>query len=182
MKRAVFLDRDDTIIRNVPYLGDPARVELMPGAREGLILLREAGWPLYIVSNQSGVGRGLITKQQVRAVNEAMEEKLGGGYFADYYLCYAAPDDPYGAEERKPSPAMLQQAAQEHDLDLRGSVMIGDRGSDVMCGKNAGCVSILVLGHSGGDDVEEARKEADFVARDLQEAAMWWLARTEGEL
>jgi D-glycero-D-manno-heptose 1,7-bisphosphate phosphatase len=175
MKAALFLDRDDTIIRNIPYLGDATRVRLMPGALEGLRLLQEAGWPLFIVSNQSGVGRGLITKEQVHQVNAAMEAQLIGIHIAGYYLCYAAPEDPYGADERKPSPAMLLQAAQEHDLDLERSVMIGDRWSDVQCAKNAGCRSVLTLGHSGEDDLTEARSLADFVAPDLRAAAEWIL-------
>lgn len=178
MKPAFFLDRDDTIIRNIPYLGDPSQVDLMPGALEGLRLLQRTGRPLFIVSNQSGVGRGLITKEQVRLVNEAMEAKLEGVFFAGYYLCYGAPEDPYGADERKPSPVMLRRAAEEHGLDLGRSVMIGDRLSDVQCGKNAGCTSILTLGHSGEDDLVEAKAVADFVAEDLVAAARWILGQS----
>jgi len=180
MKPAFFLDRDDTIIRNIPYLGDADRVELMPGALEGLRLLEKTGWPLFVVSNQSGVGRGLITKEQVRLVNEAMEMRLGGIRFTGYYLCYGAPEDPYAADDRKPAPAMLLRAAEEHGLDLGRSVMIGDRLSDVQCGKNAGCLSILTLGHSGGDDLKEAKVLADFVAEDLVAAATWVRAKYPG--
>ena len=77
-KRAVFLDRDDTLIENVPYLGDPAKVKLMPGAAEALLQFRKANLTLVVISNQSGVGRGYITKAQVRSVDARMEELLSG--------------------------------------------------------------------------------------------------------
>jgi D-glycero-D-manno-heptose 1,7-bisphosphate phosphatase len=180
MKSAIFLDRDDTIIRNVPYLGDPTLVELMPGALEGLRKFQEKGWPLFVVSNQSGVGRGLITREQVALVNQAMESLLVGIKIAGYYLCYEEPGNESGLTERKPSPALLLRAAREHGLDLASSYMIGDRLSDVQCGKNAGCQSILTLGHSGEDDLDAARSRADFVAENLLVAARWVLGQSQG--
>ncbi|NBT89638.1 MAG: HAD-IIIA family hydrolase, partial [Verrucomicrobia bacterium] len=93
-KAAVFLDRDDTLIENIPYLGDPSQVRLMPGAAEACQTLHRAGFLLFIVSNQSGVGRGLITKEQVRAVDQRMESLLGKpGIISGYYHCFAAPGD-----------------------------------------------------------------------------------------
>jgi D-glycero-D-manno-heptose 1,7-bisphosphate phosphatase len=106
-----------------------------------------------------------------------MEASLEDVVISGYYLCYAAPEDPYGAPERKPSPAMLLQAAEEHGLDLKSSIMIGDRLSDVQCGKNAGCTAILTLGHSGDDDLVAARLLADYVAQDLKAAAEWVLQK-----
>ena len=176
-KRAIFLDRDDTLIKNVPYLGDPSQVTLMPKVRENLPRLKAAGFELFLVSNQSGVGRGLITKEQVDAVNEEMFRQLGGNLFTGLYMCYAAPGQPDANNERKPGAGLLFKARDEHDLDLTVSVFVGDRISDVQCGINAGCKSVLLL-HDTEDSVEErevAKKLAHFVARDVAEATEWIL-------
>ncbi len=180
MNWAIFFDRDDTLIRNVPYLGDPDQVELLPGAIECVHMLRDAGARLILVSNQSGVGRGLITKEQVVAVNTRMVQLLGIGDLDAEYLCYASPEDPYGAEERKPSPLMLQRAAEEHALDLSSSFMVGDKWIDVECGHRAGCLSVLVTTGTDSQHHQRAQAEADYVAGDLNVAAEWIL-RTHRE-
>jgi len=176
LRRAVFLDRDDTININIPYLGDPAQVKLLPTVPESLLRLRDAGFLLFVISNQSGVGRGLISKQQVESVFSEIIRHLGWNPFAQVYNCYAAPGDPYGAEERKPSPAMLLQAAREFPIDLPASFMIGDRGTDVMAGKNAGCRSILVLNGRDPNDLSETSRQADRVCNTLAEATDWILS------
>ena len=172
-KAAVFLDRDDTLIENIPYLGDPSKVRLMPGAAEACQKLRQAGYLLFVVSNQSGVGRGLITKEQVRAVDQKMEFSLGGpGTISGYYHCFAAPGDPYD-ERRKPSPAMLQEAAHEHGLDLARSFMIGNRLSDIQAGLRAGCSAILLDLRVPTEEKAEATKTASFIAKDWNSAMGW---------
>ena len=169
-KAAVFLDRDDTLIENIPYLGDPSKVRLMPGAAEACQKLSQAGLPLFVVSNQSGVGRGWITKDQVRAVDLKMESLLGKtGVIQGYYHCYAAPGDPYD-ERRKPSPAMLLEAAREHGLDLSQSTMVGNRLSDLEAGLRAGCASILLDLHVPLEERLEAARVASFVAKDWNSA------------
>jgi len=173
--RAVFLDRDDTLIVNIPYLGDPSRVKLLPGAQESLDLLQAGGFDLFLVSNQSGVGRGLITTEQVRQVNDEMCRQLGGDYFKGMYFCYAAPEDVAGAQDRKPSPGLLLRAREEHGLDLEKSFMIGDRLSDVECGLNAGCRSVLVLTGTEETNLVEAQIKAHHIAHNLLEAANWIL-------
>jgi D-glycero-D-manno-heptose 1,7-bisphosphate phosphatase len=173
--RAVFLDRDDTLIRNIPYLGDPAMVELLPGVADGLGALRNAGFRLYLVSNQSGVGRGLITKAQVAAVNAEMERRIGLS-LDGAYLCYADPADPYAADERKPSPTLLFRARDEHGLDLARSFIIGDKKIDIECGRNAGCQgSILVRTGTEPAAVEGAEALSDFTAPTFAQAADWIL-------
>ena len=119
--RAVFFDRDDTLMVNVPYLGDPTKVEIFADAAEALFALRKAGFLLFVVSNQSGVGRGLITREQVHAVNAEMKRQFDGDYIHAFYHSFATPDDPY-ATDRKPSPELLQEAAKAHNLDLAGLV------------------------------------------------------------
>jgi D-glycero-D-manno-heptose 1,7-bisphosphate phosphatase len=175
LKRAVFFDRDDTLILNIPYNGDPSKVQLMPGVKDSLKLLSEAGFLLFLASNQSGVGRGMITVEQVEAVNETMHQLIGDNFFEGDYMCFAAPGQA-GGENRKPSPYMLQQAAKDFDLDLTSSFMVGDRLSDMQCGKNAHCKCVLVPTVSYEDEIVEAKALADFVAKDLLEAAQWILS------
>ncbi len=176
--RAVFLDRDDTLMVNVPYLGDPTLVEIFPEAAQALYTLRQAGLLLFVVSNQSGVGRGLITRDQVFAVNAELKRQLNGDYIHAFFHSYAAPDDPY-ATDRKPSPELLLRAAKEHDLDLPASFFIGDRLSDIECGLNAGCRSVLLTHHKSSRreslDQEDAaaREKAHYVAPTLMDAANW---------
>ena len=178
-KAAVFLDRDDTLIKNIPYLGDPSQVRLMPGAAEACQKLREAGLPLFVVSNQSGVGRGLITKEQVRAVDAKMEFLLGKpGMISAYYHCYAAPGDPYD-ERRKPSPAMLMEASREHGLDLTQSIMVGNRLSDIQAGIRAGCSAVLLDLQVPTEDRAEAGQAASFTAKDWSTAAAWILQKVK---
>ena len=178
-KASVFLDRDDTLIENIPYLGDPSKVRLMSGAAEALQKLCKAGLPLFVVSNQSGVGRGLITKEQVRAVNLKMESLLGAAVnISGYYHCYAAPGDPYD-ERRKPSPSMLQEAAREHGLDLARSTMVGNRLSDLQAGQQAGCLTVLLDLRVPADEKTEAARHATFVAKDWNSAVEFILGKTK---
>jgi D-glycero-D-manno-heptose 1,7-bisphosphate phosphatase len=169
--RAVFLDRDDTLIRNVPYLGDPTQVVPIPGAPEAIKSLKDAGFLLFVVSNQSGVGRGLITEDQVHAVNAEMERQFGEGILDGYYMCYGDPADPEASRDRKPSPALLFQARDENGLDLAASYMVGDKQIDIDCGHNAGCRSVLV--RTG--EFDGVGSGADFSARDIGEATEWIL-------
>ena len=178
-KAAVFLDRDDTLIENVPYLGDPTQVQLLPGAKEAIAQLHQAGLLLIVVSNQSGVGRGLISKAQVRSVDAKMEELLGGkGIIAAFSHCYAAPGDPYD-ERRKPSPLMLQEAATEHGLSLNNSFMVGNRLSDIQSGASAGCRTIILELRIPPEDVKACTKLATFSAKDWFAASAWILRSKE---
>ncbi|MCS7064526.1 MAG: HAD family hydrolase [Methylacidiphilales bacterium] len=176
-RAAVFLDRDDTLIVNVPYLGDPEGVVLLNGVREGLWRLKGAGLALVVITNQSGVGRGLISVEQVEAVNRRVMELVGEGVIERVYSCYGTPEwDPEGC--RKPSPRLVWQAARELDLDLGRSFFIGDRRSDMLCARNAGVKGVLVLtGRHDPAEVERAKGEADWVARDFAEAVGWVMVR-----
>mgnify|MGYP003339074179 FL=1 len=175
-KAAVFLDRDDTLIENVPYLGDPDKVRLLPGAQEAMKMLHHENLPLVVVSNQSGVGRGLITKEQVRAVDARMETLLGMGFF-EYRHCFAAPGDPYD-DQRKPSPRMLQESAEEHHFDLSRSFMVGNRLSDIQAGRAAGCKTVLLKLRAYPEDEKESIALADYCAESWDDAATWIVSRT----
>jgi histidinol-phosphate phosphatase family protein len=150
---AVFLDRDGTLIEHVPYLSDPALVRLLPGAAEALVRLRRAGFACVLVTNQSAIGRGMLTVERLEEIHAELDRQLAahGAALEAVYYCPAAPG---GADrtvvecpDRKPGPGMLLRAAAERRLDLAASWMVGDLISDVMAGLNAGCRSILV--HSG---------------------------------
>jgi D-glycero-D-manno-heptose 1,7-bisphosphate phosphatase len=140
--RALFLDRDGTVIEECGYLADPALVRALPGAAPALAALASEGWKLIVVSNQSGVGRGLITAPQMEAVHRRFLDLMQsqGIPIADSYVCTHTPED--RCQCRKPSPFLLQRAAHEHGLDLTASFMIGDREGDILCGRNAGCSTI----------------------------------------
>ncbi len=146
--RAAFLDRDGTIIEDVGYPSDPDLVQLLPGALEGLRWLRDRGYALVVVSNQSGIGRGLIAPAQAAAVDRRFRAVLGdaGIELAAVEYCPHAPED--GCVCRKPAPGMLKKAIAELEIDTAASIMIGDKVSDVEAGEAAGVSGILL----GGDD------------------------------
>jgi histidinol-phosphate phosphatase family protein len=137
---ALLVDRDGTIVRDVPYNGDPALVDPMPGARAALDEVRAAGVPVAVISNQSGVGRGVLTDAQVDAVNARVSELLGP--FAGWFVCRHAPDE--GCACRKPEPELLLKAAAELGVEPARCVMIGDIGADVEAARRAGARGILV--------------------------------------
>jgi histidinol-phosphate phosphatase family protein len=143
---AVFLDRDGTVIHDTDYPRDPADVTLIPGAAEALDELARAGYRPVIVSNQSGIGRGLVTEAEAAAVHERFLGLLSslGVRIAGSYFCPHAPDEGCGC--RKPSPELLLRAAEELDLDLSRSVMVGDKDSDVEAGRRAGCKAVRFRG------------------------------------
>jgi histidinol-phosphate phosphatase family protein len=137
---AVLFDRDGTLIVDVPYNGDPDRVEPVPWARSAVARLRAAGVPTAVVSNQSGVARGLLTPEQVRAVNARVEALLGP--LGPWVWCPHGPDD--GCDCRKPAPGLILRAAEELGVDPRACVVIGDIGADVEAARAAGARAILV--------------------------------------
>jgi histidinol-phosphate phosphatase family protein len=138
--RAVLLDRDGTLVVDVPYNGDPARVVPMPGAREALERLRVAGVALAVVSNQSGVARGVVSPADVSAVNQRIEEVLGP--LGPWFVCPHGPDDGCGC--RKPAPGMVLAAARALGVHPADCVLIGDTGADVDAAHAAGTRAVLV--------------------------------------
>jgi D-glycero-D-manno-heptose 1,7-bisphosphate phosphatase len=179
MNTAVFLDRDGTIIKEKEYLCDPAQVELLPGARGGLRHLVAAGFKLFIVSNQSGVGRGLFTLADVEAVNARLLRELDGDgvRFAKIYIAPEAPGQP--SRGRKPSPQFLFDARDEFGLELAGSYVIGDKWIDLECGWNAGVKQSILVRTGYGAEVERAAAEklARAVVVDNLAAAAEWIVR-----
>ncbi|HEY6486017.1 MAG TPA: HAD family hydrolase [Candidatus Cybelea sp.] len=142
---AVLFDRDETIVVDVPFNGDPERVEPAPDARALLDRLRAAGLPLAVVSNQSGIGRGLLTSEAVDAVNRRVNELLGP--FAGFFVCPHAPED--GCDCRKPKPKLIVDAARALGVDPACCVVVGDRASDVEAARSAGAIALRIEGPQG---------------------------------
>lgn len=143
-RRALFLDRDGTLIVDVGYPNDPAEVELIPGAADALREL-QSSWTLVVISNQSGIARGIITDTEAAAVHAQFTSLFAadGVTFAGSYYCPHGPDA--GCRCRKPAPGLLLDAARELDLDLAASIMIGDKPSDLEAGRAAGCKDGLLM-------------------------------------
>jgi len=161
---AVFFDRDGTLMEDAHYCGDPALVKVFPGVPEALRRLKDAGFAVVIISNQSGIGRGLITEAQYLAVQDEFLRQVGRDLIDDSYYC---PDAPGVASNcRKPEPGMVLAAAAAHHIDLAASYFVGDKSADIECGRRAGTRTVLVLTGYG----REQKCAADFTCRDAVEA------------
>lgn len=174
---AVFFDRDNTIVDDPGFIKHPDQVKLMPGAAKALRRVRGCGHKIIIVSNQSGVARGLITEEQLVGVNARLHKLLADQQVSvdAVYCCPYLDGDEAVVEEyrrdshlRKPEPGMLLKAAREHDIDLSKSWMIGDRSTDVAAGAAANCRTILVNSDRGSYN---GRVQPDHVVHSILEAA-----------
>jgi D,D-heptose 1,7-bisphosphate phosphatase len=172
------VDKDGTLVKNVPYNVDIPQIELQPGAAEGLGALQAAGYLLMIVSNQSGVALGYFSLDQLRAADTAIRRMLAerGVRLDDSYYCPHHPDGSVPAYRahcscRKPEPGMLLKAAAEYDIDLGASWMVGDILDDVEAGNRAGCGTLLI--ENGNETVWrlDRNRIPDLVAKDLREAS-----------
>lgn len=173
-RRAVFLDRDGTVIEDAGYLSDPEDVRLLPGAAEALQALQADGFLLVLVSNQSGIGRGWTTTKQADAVHRRVVEVLAseGVSIDDVRYCPHAPDE--GCRCRKPLPGLLLDSALALEIDLGGSVMIGDTHADVGAGRAAGVRTIAFGSDASGLDADDAA--TDWPAA-LERIRAWAAAR-----
>jgi D-glycero-D-manno-heptose 1,7-bisphosphate phosphatase len=177
-RRAVFLDRDGTIILDRGYLKEVRQVCLVDGVGEALAHLTEHGFALVVISNQSGIGRAMITPEQAEQVHQAVVERLleyGVRLDAALY-CPHTPEDNCAC--RKPSPEMIVRAAREVGIDLARSFMIGDKQCDIEAGKQAGCRTILL---ANGTAPSFQEPQPDMVASDWAEASRY-IFSTQGKL
>ncbi len=179
LRIAVFLDRDGTIAEEAGYPNSLSRFQMFPFAAAAIRRLNDAGLPVIVVTNQSGVARGFFPESLVHRVHDKMRAELAAGNARvdGVYFC------PHGKEDdcncRKPRPGMLQRAAEEHHLTLNGSFVVGDRHADVEMGQSAGCKGILVLTGYGSGEYEWNRAkwplQPDCVAEDLSQAVEYIL-------
>lgn len=176
-QRAVFLDRDGTIIEEKNYLHREQDVELVKGAADALKKLKQAGFLVFIVTNQAGVGRGYYTEGDVQRVHRFLLGLLSkdGALVDGIYFCPHHPDDHCNC--RKPLPKFLFDAAAQFHIRLADSFMIGDRVTDLEAGRRAGSRSILVRTGYGETEIQKAgaNLSADHVAKDLPAAVAWVL-------
>jgi D-glycero-D-manno-heptose 1,7-bisphosphate phosphatase len=164
--RAIFVDRDGTIIHDADYCSDPSQVKLLDGAAAALRKLKNAGYKIIVITNQSGIGRGFFSEKQYRAVEAEVSRQLGNGLIDATYFCPDVPGQP--SKCRKPQPGMVLDAARDHDVDLSRSFLIGDKEIDAECARNAGVRAIRV--RTGFDKMTDGSC-ANWVAEDLVSAA-----------
>jgi histidinol-phosphate phosphatase family protein len=159
---AVFLDRDGTIIRDRHFITKPAMVVLLPGAGEAVKRLNDTGWPIIIVTNQSGIARGYFTEADYERVRERTDALLAeaGAHVDASYMCPHHPDFTGACECRKPGTLLFRRAAAEHDLSLPESWCIGDKARDVIPARALGCRGILVPNEATPQsEIDQIRKD-----------------------
>jgi D-glycero-D-manno-heptose 1,7-bisphosphate phosphatase len=176
--KAVFLDRDNTLIEDPGYISHPDQVKLLEGVPEALSELKRMGYKLIVVSNQSAVARGIITEKALAQIHERLEGLLAhqGAALDKIYYC---PDHPDGAIPRyrkenpwrKPAPGMLLAAAEEMDIDLTDSWLVGDSARDIDAGKSAGCRTILIQNAAHSRTIEPGVTSPDYTAVNIKEVA-----------
>ncbi len=180
--KAVFLDRDNTLIEDPGYLNDPGAVKLLPGVERAIKSLAQAGYRVVVVTNQSGIARGLITEEQLEKIHGEVRRQLAqhDTHVDAIYYCPYHPEgtvEGYARESdlRKPKPGMLLKAAKELDLDLAGSWMVGDSARDIEAGQRAGCRTVRVRArpthHTAPGEEDDEDVQADATVRNLVDAA-----------
>ncbi|MCP8316131.1 MAG: HAD family hydrolase [archaeon] len=177
MNKAVFLDRDGTINKEIHYLIDPEKVELIPKAGKAIRMLNEAGFKVIIITNQSAISRNLLTPEKLEKIHDKLLDSLRyeGAKIDAIYYCPHNPNE--NCRCRKPKPGLIQAASQEHCISLRDSYIVGDKLIDVETGKNIGCKAVLVLTGYGKEEVKaiKTNTKPDFIAEDLYSASEWIL-------
>jgi D-glycero-D-manno-heptose 1,7-bisphosphate phosphatase len=176
--RAVFLDRDGVLNQDPPHYAHRLdQLALIPRSDDAVRLLKDYGYFLVIISNQSGVARGYYTETQISVFNNALlkEIRKKGGDIDAVYYCPHHPEAviqkyKQNCDCRKPKAGMIFQAAREYDIDLRNSFVVGDKLSDIEAGKNAGCQTIMVLTGHGNEEVLKNNIEGCVISSDLFEA------------
>jgi D-glycero-D-manno-heptose 1,7-bisphosphate phosphatase len=168
-RRAVFLDRDGTIIEDAGYLGDPLKVRLLPGAAAAIRQLNQRGFPVLVVTNQSGIARGLLSLEDYQATERRLDEVLAAEDAAldAHYFCPHLPEISGGCECRKPGTLLYRQAAERFGIELSRSWWIGDRVRDILPAKTFGGAGILVLTGAGNDEATTASAQGFITSSDL---------------
>ena len=177
--KAIFIDKDGTLIRDIPYNVDPALIDIEPSVSSGLQMLAEAGYELVIISNQSGVARGYFEASALDKVRLRIQQllatsnvQLSGFYYCPHFSGGTVPEFSIDCICRKPKPGMILQAAEDLDISLANSWMIGDILHDVEAGNRAGCRTILL---DNGNETEwelASERVPDYIVESVKEAAL----------
>lgn len=177
---AVFLDRDGTVNVEKDFLSSPDQLQLIPRSAAAIRELNNLGVRVFVITNQSGVARGLFSEADVLKVHEALKEllKLEDAFVDDFFYCphlLGAADRRYNkdCDCRKPKPGMLRQAERKYSLDLRRSFVVGDRCIDVATGKAVAAGTVMVSTGYGAKEIHDCRNEPDFFAQDLMEGVTY---------
>ena len=176
----VFVDRDGVINRNRPgdYVKTVDEFEFLPGALEGLARLKEAGCTVIILSNQQGVGKGLMSAGELERINDMMLRTISqhGGEIAAIYYCTHRKDENCAC--RKPQTGLFTKASEELGIVLQDAYFVGDAFSDLQAGSSAGCRTVIVLtGRASAAEIESWERRPDHIADDLQSAVEWILGQ-----
>ena len=164
---AVFFDRDGTLMHDVHYCSEPANVCIFEDATDAIRRLRERGFKIVVITNQSGIARGYFSEAQYHSVARELERQIGAGLIDATYFC---PDAPHAASNRrKPAPGMILEAQRDLRLDLSRSFLVGDKRIDAECGRNAGVRTILV--ENGSEKHDDVNHGGDWKAPNLVAAA-----------
>jgi len=180
MNRAVFLDRDGVINEDPPHYAHRIdQLSIIPGVTQAISKLKEAGYLVIVISNQSGIARGMYTHREVKKFNLAIELIINekNGTIDKFYYC---PHHPHGiikkysinCDCRKPKIGMIKEAVNEFSIDIKQSYLIGDKYSDIIAGINAGCTSYLVLTGHGLDERQKCKEISTFCFENLFEAVI----------
>lgn len=189
MNKAVFIDRDGTIVEDVGYMSSPDQIKFIDGSIEAIKMLNESGYKVVIISNQAGVARGILTESALQTIDKTIKKNIlnGGAYIDANYYCPHHPE--HGTNHykrecdcRKPNPGMIKKAEKDLSIDLSESFMIGDKAIDLESGWKAGTKAILVLTGYGKDEKNKVDGGADHIAGDLLEAARWIVKRLKREV
>jgi len=180
MDKAVFLDRDGTIVEDIGYLNSPEQIKFISGSIQAIKMLNDAGYEVIVITNQAGVAKGLVTEDMLQTIDKIIQKNIlnGGGHLTAFYYCPHHPEHgvyPYRqiCECRKPHTGLIKRATRDHDLDLSKSFMIGDKGSDIEAGKRAGTKTVLVM---TGKTEKDLKEKPDHEANNLLEAVKWVLS------
>lgn len=184
MNKAVFLDRDGTIIEDVGYLNTHRNLQFIKGSIEAIKKLNAAGYKVVVITNQAGIARGLITEDMLQTIDKTLHKWIlnGGAHLDGIYYCPHHPEHgvhPYKqeCECRKPHPGLIKKAEKDLDIDLSQSWMIGDKYSDVLAGKRAGTKTIFVTSGRGQEEKKKLVEKPDHIAENLAAAVDWLLKK-----
>jgi len=185
LKKAAFLDRDGVLIPDIGHLTNPAQLQLLPGVSEAVKKLNDRQVPVVVVTNQSVVGRGLCSEEELEDIHLALRDLLSidEAHITRFYFCPHHPSAAVGVyridcECRKPKPGMLWQAAQELGINLAGSVMVGDNYTDIQAGSSVGCRTVLISDTHDSEDRQHTAgtsNRPDHIAAGLDSAVDWIL-------
>ena len=181
MQRAVFIDRDGTISEEVGYINHPSRFRVFPYSAAAIKLLNDSGWLAIVVTNQAGVARGYFAEDMIQTVHDALKQEMAGTdaridaiYYCAHHPSVGEPPYRIDCDCRKPKPGLIRRAAEEFDIDLARSWMIGDRYSDIELARNAGINAAFVMSGYGRGEWEHQRHnwahQPDLTANHLLEA------------